>query len=152
MREAGRDDIETLIGFMRDFYAESGFDLVQPRAAAAFEALIGRPDLGRIWLMEQEGQAAGYIVVTFVFTMEHGGVAGVIDDFYVRPESRGEGLGTAALAAVRRVCLDLGLRAMRVEVGADNEVARAVYRGAGFEPLPGHGLMQAALAPPSHAT
>jgi hypothetical protein len=39
---------------------------------------------------------------------------------------------------------------MRVEVGGDNVVALAVYRGAGFELLPGHALMQLALAPPSH--
>jgi len=83
-------------------------------------------------------EAAGYIVV--------------IDDFYVRPEARGEGLGTAALAEVRRACEGLGVRALRVEVGADNAVAQAVYRSAGLEPLPGHELMQLALAPPSHAT
>ena len=84
-------------------------------------------------------QAVGYIVVTFVFAMEHGGIAAAVDDFYVRPEARGEGLATAALAAVRRACETLGVRAMRVEVGADNAVAQAVYRAAGFKPLPGHG-------------
>lgn len=163
MREAGRGDVATLVGLMRDFYAEAGYKLVEERASAAFDELIGRPELGRVWLIERDGgaaetaaavrvQAVGYIVVTFVFAMEHGGIAAAVDDFYVRPEARGEGLGTAALAAVRRACETLGVRAMRVEVGADNAVAQAVYRAAGFKPLPGHELMQLALAPPSHAT
>ena len=41
---------------------------------------------------------------------------------------------------------------MRVEVGEDNAVARAVYRSAGLEVLPGRALMQVSLAAPSHAT
>jgi GNAT superfamily N-acetyltransferase len=137
---------------MRDFYAESGFVLVGPRADAAFAALLARPALGRIWVIERGDEAVGYVVVTFVFAMEHGGLAGIVDDMYVRPEARGEGLGKSALAAVRRACEDLGLRAMRVEVGEDNAVAQAVYRSAGFELLPGHAVMQLALAPPSHET
>jgi ribosomal protein S18 acetylase RimI-like enzyme len=148
VREAGRGDVQTLVGLMRDFSAESGYTLNEPPAAAAFETLLARPELGRIWLVEREGEAAGYIVITFVFAMEHGGLTAVVDDFYVRPEARGQGLGKAALAAVRRACGDLGLLAKRVEVGVDNARAQAVYRSAGFEPLRGHALMQVSLAPP----
>ena len=150
MREAGPGDVAQLVGLMRAFYAESGYVLAEERAAAAFRELLGRPDRGRIWLIGRRGEVAGYVVVTFVFAMEHGGLAAVVDDLYVRPEARGEGLGKGALAAVRRVCEDLGVRALRVEVGADNAVARAVYRDAGFALLPGHDVMQLALAPPAH--
>ena len=66
-----------------------------------------------------DSPAAGYIVVTFVFAMEYSGMAAVVDDFYVRPEARGQGLGKAALAEVRRACLELGARAVRVEVGVE---------------------------------
>ena len=36
MREAGRADVPTLVGLMRDFYAEAGYELVEARAAAGF--------------------------------------------------------------------------------------------------------------------
>lgn len=151
MREAGQADVPELAGLMRAFYAESGFELDEEQAAAGFRALLADARLGRVWLIEQgSGAAAGYVVVTFVFAMEYGGMAAVVDDLYMRPEARGEGLGKAALAATRRACEDLGLRAMRVEVGVDNLVAQAVYRSAGFEALPDHGLMAAPLAPPAH--
>jgi ribosomal protein S18 acetylase RimI-like enzyme len=146
---------------MRAFYAESGFALDEDQAAAGFRALLADARLGRVWLIEQDAvaaapdepaplPAAGYIVVTFVFAMEYGGMAAVVDDFYVRPEARGQGLGKAALAEVRSACRDLGARAVRVEVGVNNLVAQAVYRSAGFEPLHDHGVMVAPLAPPSH--
>ena len=156
MREAGQADVPELAGLMRAFYAESGFALDEEQAAAGFRALLADARLGRVWLIERgaaprdRARRRGYIVVTFVFAMEYGGMAAVVDDFYVRPEARGEGLGKAALAAARRACEDLGLRAMRVEVGVDNLVAQAVYRSAGFEALPDHGLMAAPLAPPAH--
>ncbi|HEX5641879.1 MAG TPA: GNAT family N-acetyltransferase [Thermoleophilia bacterium] len=144
MRRAGRADVPELVALMRAFYAEAGFTLDEERATAGFASLLADARLGRVWLIEP---AAGYIVVTFVHAMEFGGMTAVVDDFYVRPEARGEGLGTAALAAARRACEDLGMRAMRVEVGVDNTAAQAVYRSAGFQPLPGHGLMAATLAP-----
>ena len=149
MREAGRADVPELVGLMRAFYAEAGFTLDEERAAAGFAALLADARLGRVWLIEPaepEAPAAGYLVVTFVHAMEYGGITAVVDDFYVRPEARGEGLGKAALAAAR-ACEELGMRAMRVEVGMDNAAAQTVYRSAGFEALPGHGLMETTLAP-----
>ena len=151
VREAGQADVPELVGLMGAFYAESGYALDEESARTGFEALLADARLGRVWLIEPRAEAvAGYIVISFVFAMEHGGVAAVVDDFYVRPEARGQGVGRAALAAARLACLDLGVRAMRVEVGVNNLVAQAVYRGAGFEPLHDHGVMAAPLAPPSH--
>ena len=93
MREAGQADVPELVGLMRGFYAESGFTLDEERAAAGFEALLADARLGRVWLLGTDSPAAGYVVVTFVFAMEYGGMAAVVDDFYVRPEARGRGLG-----------------------------------------------------------
>jgi GNAT superfamily N-acetyltransferase len=156
LREARRADVAELTGLMGAFYAESGFILDEERARAGFEALLADARLGRVWFIEDDaskvgaGAAVGYIVVTFVFAMEYGGMAATVDDFFVLPEARGEGLGKTAVAEVRRACAGLGMRALRVEVGRDNLVARAAYRSAGFEPLPDRGVMAAPLALPTH--
>lgn len=144
-----------LVGLMRAFYAESGFTLDEERAAGGFEALLADERLGRVWLIEPsahkgggDGPSVGYVVATFAFAMEHGGMTATIDDFYVRPEARGEGRGRAALAAVCRACEEAGARALRVEVGTGNLAAQGVYRAAGFEPLVGRAVMALSLAPP----
>lgn len=149
MRPAETDDLQTLTDLMADFYAEGGYILDRPHAEAAFTSLLADARLGRVWLIEQGFAAVGYVVSTFVFAMEYGGVSAVVDDFYVRPASRGAGLGTAALAEVRRACDELGMRAMRVEVGGDNAAAQAVYRRVGFEKVD-HQLMALPLADPTH--
>ena len=149
MRRATADDLRELLDLMADFYAESGYVLDRTHAAEAFSALLADDRLGRVWLIEQGSEAVGHVVVTFVFAMEYGGVTAVVDDFYVCPASRGAGLGTAALAEVRRACAELGMRAMRVEVGRDNAVTQAVYRHVGFEAVD-HQLMALPLAGPTH--
>jgi len=149
MRPAEIDDLQELLDLMADFYAEAGHVLDRPRAEEGFTALLADPRLGRVWLIEQGSDVVGHVVVTFVLAMEHGGVTAIVDDFYVRPASRGAGLGAAALAEVRRVCAELGMRAMRVEVGRDNAVAQAVYRRVGFAAVD-HLLMTLPLADPTH--
>ncbi len=136
---------------MADFYAESGYVLDRSRAEAAFTTLLGDPRLGRVWLIEQDQAVVGYVVVTFVFAMEHGGLAAWVDDLYVEPAARSAGLGTAALAAARRSCAGLGIRAIAVEVGRDNVVAQAVYRSAGLVHIDRE-LMMVSLADPAHLT
>jgi GNAT superfamily N-acetyltransferase len=149
MRPAKTDDLQTLLDLMADFYAEAGYSLDRPHAEEAFAALLADPRLGRVWLIEHGAAAVGHVVVTFAFAMEYGGLTAVVDDFYVRPDARGAGLGTAALAEARRACAELGMRAMRVEVGRDNAIAQAVYRHVGFEARD-HQLMALPLAAPAH--
>jgi len=149
VREAVRGDVPTLVELMAEFYAESDYVLDRGRAAAAFTVLLSDPRLGRVWLIEQAAAAVGYVVVTFVYGMEYGGLMAFVDDFFVRPTFRDSGLGTAALAAARDACSLLGLRAMSVEVAGDNDPALAVYRRAGFE-MTDRRLMVLALAAPTH--
>jgi len=150
MRLAGAEDLERLLELMDGFYAESGYALDRAHAADAFAALLADPRLGRVWLIEQgTSDVVGYVVVTFAFAMDYGGLIAIVDDLYVRPAARAAGLGTAALTAVREVYAELGKRAMRVEVGRDNAVARSVYGRVGFEVLD-HLLMTLPLADPTH--
>lgn len=149
MRQASADDLNRLLDLMADFYAESAYVLDRVHAEEAFTALVSDPRLGRVWLIEQGSDDVGYVVVTFVFAMEYGGLTAVVDDFYIEPASRNAGLGTTALAEVRGICAGRGMRAISVEVGHDNAVAQAVYRRVGFLETDRQ-LMTLRLADPSH--
>jgi ribosomal protein S18 acetylase RimI-like enzyme len=151
MREACFADIPILIDLMAEFDAEADYVLNRDRARVAFEALLGDPALGRIWLVESDSAVVGYAVVTFIFAMEYGGIAAFLDDFFIRPAFRDRGLGTSALADIRESVRALGVRAMFVEVGADNDRALAVYRRTGFE-MTERRLMALPLQPPTHET
>jgi GNAT superfamily N-acetyltransferase len=134
---------------MSEFYSEAGLPLPIGPATRSFTHLIDDTRLGAIWLVDEDGAAAGYLVVTFGFSMEFGGTRAFVDDFFVRPSSRGKGLGAAALKTVRKECADHGVRALLVETGPDDHPARRLYAREGFE-ASGRVLLTQALAPPVH--
>ncbi len=148
-REARPDDVPRLVALMAEFYAESGYPLPEAAAARTFAALLAEPRLGRVWLLEADGEPAGYVVLTVSFSMEYGGLRGFVDDLFVRAAYRRRGLASAALAAVRRAAESLGVRALLVETGAENDAARRVYARAGFADA-GRLLLTVPLAPPVH--
>ena len=149
VRPADPADVPQLVALMAAFYAESDFPLPADAAARAFEQLLADPRLGRVWILERDGEPAGHVVLTVGYSMEFGGLRGFVDDLFVLREHRGHGLGAAALAEVRRTCLDLGVRALAVEVGPENDVARRLYQRAGFEDS-GRLLLTAPLAAAVH--
>ncbi|MEJ7813220.1 MAG: GNAT family N-acetyltransferase [Gemmatimonadaceae bacterium] len=132
VREALAGDIPQLVALMAEFYAEAGYPLPTVAATRTFADLLGDARLGRVWLLEAAGAPAGYIVLTISFSMEYGGLRGFVDDLFVRVAYRGQGLATAGLAEVQRMAEALGVRALLVEVGPENDTARRVYGRSGF--------------------
>jgi GNAT superfamily N-acetyltransferase len=134
---------------MREFYAEANYPLPTEAAAQAFQRLLDQPELGSIWLMEHDGEPAGYAVLTVGYSMEFGGLRGFVDDLFVKAACRRLGLAKEALAEIRRECTNRGVRALLVETGHDNDAARPLYAGFGFEDS-GRLLLTLALAAPVH--
>jgi GNAT superfamily N-acetyltransferase len=117
---------------MAEFYSDSPYTLNPRRAADAFTALLADERLGHVWIIESHSQDVGYVVLTFCHSMTFGGLAAVVDDFFIQPAFRGQGLGHAAMEEVRSYCASHGIRAIYVSTGRDNAPALAVYRRAGF--------------------
>jgi GNAT superfamily N-acetyltransferase len=150
IRPAGLQDVAALVALMQAFYAEANFTLSAAPALAAFEALLSEPRLGAGWLAMDGIEAVGHVVLTTCFVMEYGGLRGVIDDPYVRPAARGRGAGAGVLAAARTGAAARDVRALYVQVGLENVVARRVYGRAGYTDR-AHLLLSLPLAAPVHA-
>lgn len=149
IRPAAPADVPALVALMGAFYAESDYPLPTANATRAFAALLADPRLGGAWLAHLDGTHVGHVVLTVSFSMEYGGLRGFVDDLYVRPAARGRGVAAALLGAVRDACTERGVRALHVEVGAENEIARRLYARAGFADG-GHLLLSLPLAPALH--
>jgi GNAT superfamily N-acetyltransferase len=149
MRLAASADADRLVELMDEFYAEAGYSLDRAHAQEAFAAVLADSRLGRIWLIQAGVADVGYVALTFVYSLEYGGPAAVVEDFFVRAPYRGAGLGRAAMDTVRAYCDEAGIRAVSVEVGRDNAVAQSVYRGVGFASVDRQ-LMMLKLAAPTH--
>ena len=150
MRKALLSDIPTLIKLMLKFYAESGFDLNQAKAENAFSAIISNEKLGFVFLIDSNGMDVGYIVLTFRFSMEHGGLIACLDDFFIVPQNRNKGIGGDSLIQVVEFCKNASIRAITVEVGRNNNLAKKVYRHIGMYEAPDRQLFILPLEKPTH--
>jgi putative acetyltransferase len=64
---------------------------------------------------------------------------GEIKRMYVSPEARGRGVGRAVLVALEAEARQLGLKRLLLETGSRQAEALALYRRAGFSPIPPFG-------------
>jgi ribosomal protein S18 acetylase RimI-like enzyme len=132
IQRAGPADIPVLVELMSEFYAESGYALDRKWAGASFDRLLGDGERGAAWLARKDMESAGYVVLTLRHSMEFGGLAGMIDDLYVRPRFRRQRAGAALVSALFAACRQLHVVAVNVEVGPDNAGALALYRSFGL--------------------
>jgi ribosomal protein S18 acetylase RimI-like enzyme len=131
-RPAEPDDLPLVLRLMEGFYRDTDTAFHAKAAERALRALVADPFLGRLFLIEIGGTPAGYVVLTLGFSLEFLGRDAFVDELYVIPENRGRGLGQAAIRFLESVALELGVQALHLEVGPDNESALGLYRRAGF--------------------
>ena len=125
-------DIETLITFIREYYAYDKHPFDEAALRPALEALVREPAFGRVWLIYAGDQAIGYVALTLGYSLEYLGRDAFVDELYVRESHRGQGVGTRALAFVEDICRQLGVRALHLEVERENTRAYHVYQKSGF--------------------
>ena len=131
-RAAGPSDADLLVEMMRDFNAHERIAFEETEVRAALAQLFADDSRGLACLILLGAEAAGYVVITFGFSIEFRGRDAFIDELFVRDGFRGRGLGAAAVRFAEGVCRERGVRALHLEVERANTAAQSVYRRAGF--------------------
>jgi ribosomal protein S18 acetylase RimI-like enzyme len=67
--------------------------------------------------------------------LEHGGWSGWLEELYVLPEWRGQGAGTALLAAVIVAATERGWKALDLEVDSNHERVLSLYARYEFQAM-----------------
>lgn len=131
-RTATSADLDSVLALMRAFYAFDQPAFNETAARAALEKLLENSNFGRVWLIQAGTQIAGYLVLCFGYSLEYCGRDAFIDEIYIQKEFRGRGFGKLALEYAERVCRELGIKALHLEVGRENVNAQGLYRKHGF--------------------
>ncbi|NTU71493.1 MAG: GNAT family N-acetyltransferase [Coriobacteriia bacterium] len=122
-----------LIEMMAEFHEEAGHPFDAKRANAAFETLIADRQHGVVWLVLDDYEPVGYVVMTTAYSMQYGGRVGLLNDLFVRPGYRSRGHGSRVVRRMRSEANALDLRALFVQIEVDNAAAITAYGRAGFE-------------------
>ena len=131
-RVAEPADADALVEMMRDFNAHERIAFDESEVRAVLTQLFANDSYGLACLILLGAEVAGYVVITFGFSIEFRGRDALIDELFVKDEFRGRGLGSAALRHAEGVCRDRNIRALHLEVDRGNTRAQYVYGRAGF--------------------
>jgi GNAT superfamily N-acetyltransferase len=125
-------DLDRLLELMREYYAHDRLDFDVERARPALLELLRDDRYGRAWLLTVDAALAGYVVLSFGYSLEFHGRDAIVDEFYLRPAFRRQGLGGAALDFVADYCRRRGIKSLHLLVESHNRAARAFYPTQGF--------------------
>lgn len=130
---ARADDLPQLVELL-DILFHQEHELA-PDAAKQLRGLrliVEDPAIGRIHVAREGARVLGMVSILQTVSTAEGGPAGMLEDFVVRPECRGKGVGAQLLAyAIGRAKADGLLRLMLLTDG-DNFNAQRLYERAGF--------------------
>ena len=128
---AGPGDLDRLLPMIAAYHEEAGFDSDDvTRREAAAPLLEGSP-LGAVWLIGPKMSPVGYVVVSFGWSIELGGMDGFVDEIWIREKVRGRGMGTDSIQRLQKALREAGVKALHLEM-AEGSQAERLYRRAGF--------------------
>ncbi|MEO1788996.1 MAG: GNAT family N-acetyltransferase [Pseudomonadota bacterium] len=138
---AGAGDLAALEPMVAAYHDEEGIaSELEHREAAIAPLLEGSPH-GCVYLIGPRRAPVGYMVVTFGWSVEFGGLDGFIDELYIRPGVRGRGMASEALHALLPLLDEAGVRALHLEASVDRPRLERLYARAGFKMRRGYHLM-----------
>lgn len=126
------EHLNSLTALVAAFHAEENITMSDEALTAGISPLLDGIPHGVAYLIGPPRAPIGYVVITFGWSVEFGGLDAIIDELYIRPGVRGRGIASEALIALPRALAGGGLRAIHLEVDRDNAAAVKLYRRAGF--------------------
>ena len=146
IRAATARDIPGVLPLVEQYWrfeAIEGFD--GTRITALLKRVLNDASLGHVWIGTVDGVPAGYLLAVYVFSLEHRGLTAEIDEFFVLPGFRGAGLGRELLRQAEEQFRVRGCTNVALQIGRDNNVARAFYRSHGYQDRAGFELVDKML-------
>lgn len=132
LRRAAPPDLETLLGLVAEYCRADGHPYDPATVRRGMEPLLVSDDHGVVWMIEHpDGEARGYAVVTWGWSVESGGRDALLDEIYV--QEPGHGFGGAAVGQILTDLRSRGLPRVFLETEKANRAARRLYARHGFE-------------------
>jgi GNAT superfamily N-acetyltransferase len=132
IRPAEPLDLERLLPLVRTFWSFEKLPFESVNVGGVLGTLLANPSLGRVFVAESAETLVGYLVLTFGYSLEHGGRDALVDELFVQPDLRSSGLGTRLVESAVQTCREHGMVRLHLEVDRTNPRAEKLYGRLGF--------------------
>ncbi len=136
IRPAEPEDAETIIGLIRELAV---YEHLEHEARATPEAfrqhLFGPRPFAEAMLAEVEGAPVGFALYFHTFSTFRGQPSLYLEDLFVRPDHRGQGIGKAILRRLARLAVERGCGRLEWAVLDWNAPSIGFYKSLGARPM-----------------
>ena len=136
IREIKSDDKIDFIKMCMDFYNTDGVDHSIPvsNMEKTFNLLMEGLDFAKAYVCEKNNKTVGYILLALTYSNEAGGMVVWLDEIYVKPEFRSQGIGSELIDFVIEKYKNKISR-FRLVITESNIGAKKLYLSKGFKDL-----------------
>ncbi|MEO0587993.1 MAG: GNAT family N-acetyltransferase [Planctomycetota bacterium] len=134
VRDATDADVPVMASLLGELFAqEVEFRPDRTKQEAGLRAVLHAPHAGRLIVAEADDDGVvGVATLLWVPSTALGGLTGVLDDFVVRADQRGRGVGSILLDAALAAARDAGCLRVKLQTDAENLSAQRLYERHGF--------------------
>ncbi|CAO1666865.1 GNAT family N-acetyltransferase [Salinicola sp. NYA28a] len=133
IRAAIPEDIDSLVALIdgyRQFYRQPS----DPEGARQFLARrFERDDAHLLIALDENGAAIGFVQLFPVPSTTSLGTRWILNDLFVVPEARRNGIGSALLQAARALAVEHGVPQLMLRTQTDNVTAQSRYQALGWQ-------------------
>lgn len=132
VRWATRWDRTGLVAMVRALAQQHDWETSEETIGAAFEYALGNPARVRFAVAQRDDQLVGTASLHAAYSTWRAAPYGTIEDFYVVPDMRGQGVGTELLGLLVEEAQRRGYCRLQLQVQEDNDRAWQFYEARGF--------------------
>src|SRR5262245_3552333 len=133
IRPAREDEIEEMLPLIRAYCQFYETEPQDEGLRKMFRTLITDPSQGAAFIAREDGKAVGFATLDWKWSSLKAARIGYLEDLFVDPESRGNGIADALIQVCADRCRELGMPAMEWLTAPDNHRAQNVYNRMGAE-------------------
>ena len=135
-------DVPDLLMLVEQYWAfESIVGYDRARLSVQLERLVSVQHLGGGWIARNGVTPVGYLLAVYVFSLEKLGLTAELDEFFVEPTFRSQGIGASLLRAAEDTFFHAGCTNVALQLSYGNDAARAFYRHHGYLQRSGYELL-----------
>jgi ribosomal protein S18 acetylase RimI-like enzyme/catechol 2,3-dioxygenase-like lactoylglutathione lyase family enzyme len=132
IREATAADLAAAVALLRTQLAEHAIALDPAVLARTVRGIDRNRDFGRVLVARDGDRVVGVALLSFLWTLEHGGASAWLDELYVEPAARARGVGRALAEAAIAAAEAADCIALDLEVEPGHDAAVRLYERLGF--------------------
>lgn len=130
---AGAADRDALCALLAAQFEEHDILVSPEELADAVDGVFDEPTRGIFWVARAGGRPVGVAYLAFTWALEHGGRSAWLEQLYVLPELRGQGIGRSLLLDACEYAEEkAGCAAVELEVEESHARSSTLYAREGF--------------------